>query len=375
MKYLSSLAVNFGRRFRTMSYKPQSVESKWSSGIQITTVTAQNGQKMAIQTPGFHPEKYVNGDMYDDTQQRDFINPVFYVHQGFMGYPWSSEPGGRNWDNDAPVLEETWMKQMPTDITSQTYVFTRKTWPFSQTEYEKLKNGMKQVSLVLPLRIRPDGTPVRTGISGRGVLGRFGPNGAADPIMVRWKYMRDPVDRSKLFLVDGNPVICCDKKLNPVLQVVIIKRKKGRGEFALPGGMNTTPDGKIVPVSMTLANEYAEETCGVPEDDAEKTDEHKAMVQKILDYVEANGIEIYSGPVGDPRDTDNAWMNTTATIIPDWEPQGGIFDAFKHESGSDASGVFVIDWSPLLKRKMYASHGTMIDNAYDVMRFLKHNKA
>lgn len=31
----------------------------------------------------------------------------------------------------------------------------------------------------------------RTGISGRGVLGRWGPNHAADPVVTRWKRLED----------------------------------------------------------------------------------------------------------------------------------------------------------------------------------------
>lgn len=31
----------------------------------------------------------------------------------------------------------------------------------------------------------------RTGISGRGVLGRWGPNHAADPVVTRWKKQAD----------------------------------------------------------------------------------------------------------------------------------------------------------------------------------------
>lgn len=373
LRHILFAGANLRKRIRTMnSFKPLNVKSKWSCKNMITTITAQNGESFAILTPGFHPDKYVDGDEYDANIKRNLKSPIFYINKSFVGHAWSSEPGGRNWENDEPVLEKTWMKQMPTEVITAKYIFTKSTWPFDPKEFRKLQKKNKVV-LKMPIRTEVNGQPIMTGVLGRGQLGRFGPNGAADPIMVAWKYMTDTMDPNALFLVDGNPVISCDNDTNPILQVVIIKRKKGRGEYALPGGMNTTPDGKIVPVSMTLANEYAEETCSVPEDDAQKTELHKAMVNKILKYVEENGIEIYSGPVGDPRDTDNAWMNSTATIIPDWEPEGGIFNAFKHESGSDADGVFVIDWSPKLQREMYANHATLINNAYDVMRFLKEN--
>lgn len=70
----------------------------------------------------------------------------------------------------------------------------------------------------IPLNIRG-----RTGLSGRGILGRYGPNHAADPIVTRWK--RHP---------EGG--ICHDPvSQRPVVQFVAIQRKD-TNEWALPGG-------------------------------------------------------------------------------------------------------------------------------------------
>ena len=57
-------------------------------------------------------------------------------------------------------------------------------------------------------------------MSGRGALGKWGPNQAADPIVTRW----NPEDSTEL-------------------QVVVVKRKD-TGEWALPGGM--VDDGEAV---------------------------------------------------------------------------------------------------------------------------------
>lgn len=43
---------------------------------------------------------------------------------------------------------------------------------------------MGQYNIVNGYPLNPMG---RTGISGRGVLGRWGPNHAADPVVTRWK--------------------------------------------------------------------------------------------------------------------------------------------------------------------------------------------
>ena len=60
----------------------------------------------------------------------------------------------------------------------------------------------------------------RTGMVGRGLLRRWGPNHAADPIVTRWK--RD--GNGQVVMVNGKPR----------LEFVAIKRKD-TGEWAIPG--------------------------------------------------------------------------------------------------------------------------------------------
>lgn len=57
-------------------------------------------------------------------------------------------------------------------------------------------------------------------MTGRGLLGKWGPNHAADPIVTRWK--KD--SEGKRVMVDGKPC----------LEFVAIKRKD-TGEWAIPG--------------------------------------------------------------------------------------------------------------------------------------------
>ena len=75
-----------------------------------------------------------------------------------------------------------------------------------------------QVRNKLPLNIRG-----RTGLSGRGILGRYGPNHAADPIVTRWKRTEN-----------GN-VLKHQESERPILQFVSIQRRD-TGEWAIPGG-------------------------------------------------------------------------------------------------------------------------------------------
>ena len=118
----------------------------------------------------------------------------------------------------------------------------------------------------------------RTGMTGRGMLGKWGPNQAADPIVTRW-----------------NPQ-------NPdELQVVAIKRQD-TGEWALPGGM--VDDGETV--SVTVKREFKEEAGNLP------TEAEQARCHQLIDELFARHEVVYQGYVDDPRSTDNAWIETTA---------------------------------------------------------------
>ena len=63
----------------------------------------------------------------------------------------------------------------------------------------------------------------RTGLTGRGVLGRYGPNHAADPIVTRWKTHPE------------GGIVHDEVSSRPVLQFVSIQRRD-TSEWALPGG-------------------------------------------------------------------------------------------------------------------------------------------
>ncbi|XP_013007406.1 ADP-ribose pyrophosphatase, mitochondrial isoform X2 [Cavia porcellus] len=146
----------------------------------------------------------------------------------------------------------------------------------------KSQNGLYEIE-----NGRPRNPAGRTGLVGRGLLGRWGPNHAADPIITRWK--RDSSGNKITHPVSGK----C------ILQFVAIKRKDC-GEWAIPG--------------------------------------------------------IYKGYVDDPRNTDNAWMETEAVNYHD--ETGEIMDNLALEAGDDAGKVKWVDISD--KLKLYASHAQFI---------------
>lgn len=168
-----------------------------------------------------------------------------------------------------------------------------------------------------------DGRPLnprgRTGLAGRGVLGRWGPNHAADPIVTRWRPGAGPAD-------------------SRVLQFVAIRRRDS-GEWALPGGMVDPGEA----VSATLRREFLEEALNVLQDPAKE-----AMVGDFF----AAGEVVYRGYVDDPRNTDNAWMETVASHFHD--EQGTAVGALALEAGDDAVGVRWMDLTAGLR--LYASH-------------------
>ncbi|XP_019408356.1 PREDICTED: ADP-ribose pyrophosphatase, mitochondrial isoform X4 [Crocodylus porosus] len=134
---------------------------------------------------------------------------------------------------------------------------------------------------------RPRNPVGRTGLVGRGLLGRWGPNHAADPIITRWK--RDKSSSKIAHTVSGKNI----------LQFVAIKRKDC-GEWAIPG--------------------------------------------------------VYKGYVDDPRNTDNAWLETEAVNYHD--ESGETMDNLPLEAGDDAGKVKWVDISE--KLKLYANHSHFI---------------
>ncbi len=162
---------------------------------------------------------------------------------------------------------------------------------------------------------RPINPQGRTGIAGRGLLGKWGPNYAADPIITRIN------------------------RVSGAIEMLAIQRKD-TGQWAIPGGMVD----KGEEVSRTLSRELLEET-GV-----------------TLDMEQ--GRMIYRGYVDDPRNTDHAWMETTAKHL---HLSTELADRMNLLAGDDARAV---KWLPLTPESMcglYASHCSLITKALSEM--------
>ncbi|XP_078332506.1 transient receptor potential cation channel subfamily M member-like 2 isoform X3 [Crassostrea virginica] len=156
-------------------------------------------------------------------------------------------------------------------------------------EYDN-KNKIDRKSYVGTYQVQ-DGLPLnpagRTGLIGRGLLGRYGPNHCGDPVVTRWKRNED-----------GDLVMKEGKK---VLEFVAIFRKDNE-LWSIPGGM-CEPGQKV---SQCLKAEFTEEALGSLINDNQMADK----IKSDLKYMMEHGEEVYKGICDDPRNTDNAWLET-----------------------------------------------------------------
>jgi len=120
-------------------------------------------------------------------------------------------------------------------------------------------------------RLNPLG---RTGLKGRGLLGKYGPNHATDFIGFR----QDPQTLK--------------------IQILLIKRGDGTGKLALPGGM--VNKGEIE--DEAFVRESLEEAVFF------ENEEDKAKFKALM---KSQAKRIFSCPVDDPRQTDYSWMEST----------------------------------------------------------------
>ncbi|KRY22419.1 ADP-ribose pyrophosphatase, mitochondrial [Trichinella patagoniensis] len=183
---------------------------------------------------------------------------------------------------------------------------------------------------------RPLNPVGRTGMSGRGCLGRWGPNHAVDPIVTRWKCHTDGTIQ-----VNGTTN-------RPILQFVSVLRGDSH-EWAIPGGM--VDAGELV--TDALKREFMEEAFDI----LNVSSQHqKASIEKLVAESFQQAEVIYQGYVDDPRNTDNAWMETAAYNIHD--ETGEQLGSTELKAGSDAVGAKWTDISS--DAKLYASHSEML---------------
>lgn len=189
---------------------------------------------------------------------------------------------------------------------------------------------------------RPRNPRGRTGLAGRGVLYRWGPNKAADAVLTRTR------GGSKALLADAGDFD------------VLLIRRGDNGRLALPGGM---VDRGEEPRAAAV-RELAEEAMSWVAADG------RPLPASVLDACGGAAGDalapIYAGTVGDPRDTDESWMETSAFHVHLTAAQErAIFSDLR--AGDDAVGVA---WVPctddaLGGDRLHASHRSLVDLALE----------
>jgi ADP-ribose pyrophosphatase len=159
----------------------------------------------------------------------------------------------------------------------------------------------KENAETVELPLNPKG---RTGLEGRGKLGRFGANPAGDAIVTR---ISPKTGKLEMLAIHRPP----------------------KGELAFPGGMVDKGEQPF----QTIARELKEEL-------DVSVDFHRATT-------------VYGGYVDDPRNTDNAWMETTAMHVHLSPEQAKQIEPHATEEAPKW------EWMPLDSKHlngMYASH-------------------
>jgi ADP-ribose pyrophosphatase len=243
-------------------------------------------KSLSQENPEYIPRqnvKHVNWDQTDNTYA-----PVIWTHSSVIqnsksrstGHKWADSPRNFNMKTKMTLLEDV-------------------AYPCSV------------VIDICPETGAPLNPYGRTGMGGRGLLGKWGPNHAGDPVVTRYH----PKTKK--------------------LQIIVITRKDN-AKKALPGGM-VDPDEMVW---VTIEREFAEEAGNIT--DEEKKEQFNKLKRELFE----NGTVLYRGYVDDPRNTDNAWMETTAMHF---HCNEYVAEHLPLEAGDDARAV---EWMDITKKNL-----------------------
>ena len=277
-----------------------------------------------------------------------------------------------SWNNDDPYpSKEDYMKQKRSpeiDFVDTDDTYSDEGWAKQKLSELKSYEEMIIIDTTCNRPVNPMG---RTGIKGRGALGQWGCNYAADPII--------------FFIKDG------------FVQTIMVKRTQDTGQWAIPGGMVDPGDD----VALTCLKEFLEECGGLKEGEiktklaAEKgpaalvnPKKVKIMTEHLVgigrgEFVEAakrllgdgsrgngqKGDIVYKGYVDDPRNTDNSWMETSASLFflnsgsPDYDTLvNGLKPSPEGEPGAKKlTPEFILNGEKGIT--IYASHSHLLRDA------------
>lgn len=160
----------------------------------------------------------------------------------------------------------------------------------------------------------------RTGKYGRGMMGKYGANHAADPIVTRFH--------------------------NGRYQMITVIRSDS-GLPAIPGGMVDAGES----YTMTLGREITEEAA----------EENSLLINKLK-----NGRIVYSGYADDPRCTNTAWIETVAVHVHLNEYESDMLVLRPAKDGETLKSFWYdITIHNMKVNPLYGSHGDLVMKAMD----------
>ncbi|KAK3579277.1 hypothetical protein CHS0354_033355 [Potamilus streckersoni] len=164
----------------------------------------------------------------------------------------------------------------------------------------------------------------RTGLQSRGILGRWGPNHHVDLVITRWKYD----ENNQKMMKNGKPQF----------EFVAVRRSDTE-PWALPESI-------LVPGHSPTENlkiKFSDEALSLMGEDRIQMKKLKQEMKKIL----KKGKLIYKGYADDPRNTDNAWVESTVYLYRDKKYVLRLFSIKAAASGLQTTWVIASSELPL----------------------------
>lgn len=142
---------------------------------------------------------------------------------------------------------------------------------------------------------RPLNPTGRTGVSGRGLLGRWGPNHSSYLIVTRW------------FLDEDDKKVVMPSSGKPLMEFVAVKFD---GKWGLPGG--------FVEPGETYMKRAQEEFMHEALNASNMTkSEYDSIAKHFSDIFDEKSHFLYQGYIKDNRNTDNAWIEGCVSNVHD----------------------------------------------------------
>jgi len=143
-------------------------------------------------------------------------------------------------------------------------------------------------------------------------------------------------------------------------------QRKDTGHWAIPGGM--VDNGETV--SVTLRREFEEEAGNLA---AENPGAQQLFRQLVDDLFMGGGELVYKGYVDDPRNTDNAWMETSAFHFHCSKELGALLPLNAGDDAANVTWLDVSDNNPKYKN-LYADHKKWVDQVAGQARIIPGDK-